>query len=67
MFCKNNSGSENFYRDGFTDIRGKFDYANASGKSLNDIEKFAILVCDDKYGATIKEANIPKNDDKWNN
>jgi hypothetical protein len=61
VFCKNNSGSENFYRDGFTDIRGKFDYANASGKSLSEIKKFAILVCDDKYGATIKEASIPKN------
>ena len=60
VFCKNQGGGENFYRDGFTDIRGKFDYANSSGKSLNDIKKFAILVCDEKYGSTIKEADIPK-------
>ena len=60
VFCKNQAGTENFYRDGFTDIRGKFDYANASGKSLNDIKKFAILVCDDNHGSLIKEADIPK-------
>jgi hypothetical protein len=36
---------ENFFRDGFTDIRGKFEYANASGKSLASIDRFAIFVC----------------------
>ena len=60
VFCKTHHGQENFYRDGFTDIRGKFEYANASGKSLDNIKKFAILVTDDRYGAIIKEANLPK-------
>ena len=50
VFCKNKSGGELFYRDGFTDIRGKFEYANASGKSLTGVEKFAILVSHDEYG-----------------
>jgi hypothetical protein len=34
VFCKDSSGNEKFFRDGFTDIRGKFEYANSSGKSL---------------------------------
>ena len=52
---------EYFFRDGFTDIRGKFEYANASGKSLDEVEKFSILVADDEHnnGATIKEALPP--------
>jgi len=37
VFCKNNSDADVFFRDGFTDIRGKFEYANASGKSLDDV------------------------------
>jgi hypothetical protein len=38
----NKSGKEQFYRDGYTDIRGKFEYAQ--GEDLDDIKKFAILV-----------------------
>lgn len=60
VFCKNDSGKELFYRDGFTDIRGKFVYANASGKSLSDVKKFSILISDDKLGSSIKEADPPK-------
>ena len=59
VYCKNKWDKELFFRDGFTDIRGKFEYANASGKSLNDVAKFSILVCDDEYknGSTIKEVD----------
>ena len=62
VFSKNKRGGETFYRDGFTDIRGKFEYGNCSGKSLADIEKFAILVSHDTYGQIIKEANVPNKD-----
>ena len=31
VYSKNKNGRESFFRDGFTDIRGKFEYANASG------------------------------------
>ena len=47
--------SENFYKDGYTDITGKFDYANASGKELKKVEKFSILVCHKEYGSIIGE------------
>ena len=50
VFCKNKSGQELFYRDGFTDIRGKFEYANASGKSIDSVEKFAVLVSHHQLG-----------------
>lgn len=59
VFCKDSSGNELFYRDGFTDIRGKFEYANASGKSVGNVEKFSILVSHDVYGQTIKEVGKP--------
>ena len=64
VFCKNSSGKELFYRDGFTDIRGKFVYATASGKSLDDVKKFSILICDDEHnnGSRIREANPPSKD-----
>ena len=46
VFCMETSGSELFFKDGYTDIRGKFEYAAASGANLADIKKFSILVSD---------------------
>jgi len=43
VFSKTNKG-EVFYRDGYTDIRGKFEYSQTSGDKLKDVIRFAILV-----------------------
>jgi len=49
-----------FYRDGYTDIRGKIEYAQTSGDKLKDVKRFAILVQNDKYGSKILECDPPK-------
>jgi hypothetical protein len=46
VFSKTDSG-EVFYRDGYTDIRGKFEYSQTSGDKLKDVTRFAILVQND--------------------
>ncbi|TNV74380.1 hypothetical protein FGO68_gene14226 [Halteria grandinella] len=51
-----------FFKDGYTDIRGKFDYAQTSGNRLKDVQKFAILVMSDTLGSIIKECDPPKGD-----
>jgi len=48
-----------FFRDGYTDIRGKFEFAPASSNFAN-IEKFAILVTSETHGAQIREAIPPQ-------
>ena len=49
---KKNQGEVLFHKDGYTDIRGRFDYASISGgKGLKDVEKFAILVMSDELGS----------------
>jgi len=62
VYSKNKGGAETFYIDGFTDIRGKFEYANCSGKTMGDIERFAILVSHDTYGQIIRESGVPNKD-----
>ncbi len=54
------SGSHAFHKDGYTDIRGRFDYASLSSASgLKDITKFAILVASDSLGCLTREAKPP--------
>jgi len=45
-----------FFKDGYTDLSGRFDYGKLSGTSVQDVEKFAILVENKDYGSLIKEA-----------
>jgi hypothetical protein len=66
VFAQKKDGSASepmFFKDGYTDIRGKFDYAQTSGNKLKDVQKFAILVLSDALGSIIKECNPPKNQD----
>ena len=51
VFSQDASGKDSFYRDGYTDIRGKFEYAQASGDSLSKVKKFAILIQSTLHGA----------------
>lgn len=49
-----------FFKDGYTDIRGKFEYSQTTGNKLKDVGKFAILVMSDQLGSVIKECAPPK-------
>jgi len=58
-FAKLKTGDIDFYKDGYTDLRGRFDYVSLSTKKLKEVERFAILVVGDAYGACVKEAALP--------
>ena len=53
-------GAVKFYKDGYTDLRGKFDYTSLNTSELGEIEKFAILVLSETHGAVVREAIPPK-------
>ncbi len=40
-----------FWKDGYTDLRGKFDYAIKSGGGIDNIDKYAILIVSTDYGS----------------
>lgn len=52
-------GTTKFHKDGYTDLRGRFDYAAVSGVSLDGVDRFAILVLDEELGAIIREVKPP--------
>ncbi len=59
VYAQHNDGSVRFYKDGYTDLRGQFDYATLSTSDLDTTTKFAILVLDEKQGAAVREAAPP--------
>ena len=59
VYARSIGGDVAFYKDGYTDLAGRFDYATLSTDDLDRVERFAILVVSDDAGATITEANPP--------
>ncbi len=59
VYARKTGGDVAFYKDGYTDLRGWFDYASLSTSDLDHVERFAILVCSDQSGAAILEASPP--------
>jgi len=60
VFSQNKAGvTSTFYKDGYTDIRGAFDYASLSTDELGSVAKFSILVMSPHNGTRILEAAPP--------
>ncbi len=60
VFARMNSGAVRFYKDGYTDLRGCFDYASLSTGEIDQVERFSILIMSETAGAVVKEASPPK-------
>ena len=60
VYARNHDGGVRFYKDGYTDLRGRFDYASLSTDELEQVERFALLIFSDEHGAVIREAAPPK-------
>lgn len=50
---------EKFFKDGYTDLRGRFDYGQLSGVDISKVEKFAVFISSEKHGSLVKECNPP--------
>ena len=60
VYGKLANGQVRFYKDGYTDLRGRFDYVSLNTGELDTVQSFAILILNDEHGAIIREAKPPK-------
>lgn len=59
VYARHQDGAERFFKDGYTDLRGQFDYASLSTGDLDSAQRFSILVLDEELGASVHEAAPP--------
>lgn len=52
-------GSVGFYKDGYTDIRGRFDFRSLSTDQVRSTKRLSILIKTQEYGSVMKEVLIP--------
>ncbi len=59
VYAKYPNGNVRFFKDGYTDARGRFDYASISANDAKGAERFAILVMSSEQGATLHDVRSP--------
>jgi hypothetical protein len=60
VYARLADGRVKFYKDGYTDHRGRFDYATVSTPERAPVGRFAVLVLAEERGAVIREAAPPQ-------
>jgi hypothetical protein len=60
VYARLANGQVKFHKDGYTDLRGRFDYASVSTPQQQPVERFAVLVLSEDRGAVIREAAPPQ-------
>jgi hypothetical protein len=60
-FAMMNDGSITFYKDGYTDLRGRFNYVSLNTDQIKTLKKFAVFISDKNNGSVIQECNPPGN------
>jgi hypothetical protein len=59
VFARTADGGVRFHKDGYTDLRGRFDYASRTGAALEPAERYALLVLSERDGAVLREVAPP--------
>ncbi len=60
VYAREHDGEVRFFKDGYTDLRGRFDYTSLSTNQLDTVERFALLVVSEQHGTLVREADPPK-------
>ena len=58
-FARMRGGEVRFYKDGYSDLRGRFDYASLSTDDLDRVERFALLLLHREHGGLVLECAPP--------
>ena len=49
-----NNQTVKFYKDGYTDFRGRFDYVSLNTDDIKTVEKFSIFVMSSELGSWVQ-------------
>jgi len=54
------NGEIRFLKDGYTDLRGKFDYVSLSTGELDEVQDLSLLVMSEGHGSLVREVAPPQ-------
>jgi hypothetical protein len=60
VYAKMKGGEVKFFKDGYTDLRGKFDYVSLNTDELDRVEELSLLVMSEESGSLVREVKPPQ-------
>lgn len=60
VYAKMKDGKVRFFKDGYTDLRGKFDYVSLNTNELDNVEGLSLLVMSEGNGSLVREVDPPQ-------
>lgn len=60
VYARMQNGAVRFYKDGYTDLRGRFDYTSLNTNELDFVDRFSLLILSEQHGAVVREAKPPQ-------
>ena len=60
VYARTADGQVVFYKDGYTDLRGRFDYTSLNTDDLDRVSRFSLLILSESAGSVVREAAPPK-------
>ena len=60
VYARNKDGSVKFFKDGYTDLRGKFDYVSLNTNELENVQKLSLLIMSEDDGSLVREVEPPQ-------
>ena len=59
VYAEEASGKVHFHKDGYTDLRGRFDYASLNADPLSGCKRLARYIDADGAGASVQQVSPP--------
>ena len=59
VYARGVDGKESFWKDGYTDLRGRFDYLSLNDRQPEEAARFSLLILHPELGSVIREAVPP--------
>ena len=60
VYAQRKDGQVKFFKDGYTDLRGRFDYTSLNTNELDFVDKLSLLILSEDHGAVVREVQPPK-------
>ena len=60
VYAQLSNGTVRFHKDGYTDLRGRFDYVSQSNRANDGVVEYSILIMSEENGSVIRQAKPPQ-------
>jgi hypothetical protein len=60
VYARMKDGAVRFFKDGYTDFRGEFDYVSLNTNELDQVDELSLLVMSDEHGSLVREVYPPQ-------